>query len=113
MKAVRVNEFGGPEALSVEELEVPSPADHEVLVKIEAAGLNYIDTYQRSGLYQIPLPTTLGMEGAGSVVAAGPDVEKPETGRPGGVHKCDGRVRRLHQGIRRPARADSGRSFLR
>lgn len=73
MKAVRVNQFGGPEALSVEELEVPSLADNKVLVKIEAAGLNYIDTYQRSGLYQIPLPTTLGMEGAGSVVAVGPD----------------------------------------
>ena len=80
MKAVRVNDFGGPEVLSVEELEVPSPADHEVLVKIEAAGLNYIDTYQRSGLYQIPLPTTLGMEGAGSVVAAGPDVKSLKPG---------------------------------
>ena len=80
MKAVRVNEFGGPEILSVEEVEVPSPADHEVLVKIEAAGLNYIDTYQRSGLYQIPLPATLGLEGAGSVVAAGPDVKSLKPG---------------------------------
>lgn len=80
MKAVRVNQFGGPEALSVEELEVPSVADNRVLVKTEAAGLNYIDTYQRSGLYQIPLPTTLGMEGAGSVVDVGPDVKSLKPG---------------------------------
>ncbi len=80
MKAVRVNEFGGPEALSVEEIAVPSPAEHEVLVKIEAAGLNFIDTYQRSGLYQIPLPTTLGLEGAGAVVSAGAAVKSLKAG---------------------------------
>ena len=80
MKAVRVNEFGGPEVLSVEELEVPSVAENHVLIKIEAAGLNYIDTYQRSGLYQIPLPSTLGLEGAGSVAAVGPDVSSLKPG---------------------------------
>ena len=73
MKAVRIQGFGGPEVLSLEEMDAPTPAAGEVLVKIEAAGLNYIDTYQRSGLYRIPLPATLGLEGAGTVTGVGPD----------------------------------------
>ena len=67
MKAVRVNEYGGPEALCYEEVEMPTPGSNEVLIKVAAAGVNYIDTYQRSGLYQVPLPTTLGLEAAGTV----------------------------------------------
>ena len=74
MKAVRVKEYGGPEVMSYEEVEVPSLGAKDVLVKIEAAGINYIDTYQRSGLYQIPLPATLGLEGAGTVEEVGPEV---------------------------------------
>jgi len=80
MKAVRVNEFGGPEALSVEDISVPVAGDGEVLVKVEAAGINYIDTYQRSGLYQIPLPATLGMEAAGTVEAVGNGVSRFSVG---------------------------------
>ena len=80
MKAVLVNQFGGPEALSVEDIEVPTASENQVLVKIEAAGVNYIDTYQRSGLYQIPLPATLGMEAAGTVAATGPDVKRCKPG---------------------------------
>lgn len=80
MKAVRVNEFGGPEALSVEEIETPAPASGEALIKIEAAGINYIDTYQRSGLYQIPLPSTLGLEAAGTVEAVGDGVSRVKVG---------------------------------
>lgn len=76
MKAVRVNAFGGPDALSVEDIDVPLAGDGEVLVKVEAAGINYIDTYQRSGLYQIPLPSTLGLEAAGTVEAAGNGVSQ-------------------------------------
>ena len=69
MKAVRVNKFGGPDVMSYEEVDMPEPGATDVLVKIEAAGINYIDTYQRTGLYQIPLPCTLGLEGAGTVEA--------------------------------------------
>lgn len=74
MKAVRVKEHGGPEVMSYEDVDVPELGANDVLVKIEAAGINYIDTYQRSGLYQIPLPATLGLEGAGTVEEIGPEV---------------------------------------
>lgn len=80
MKAIRVNEFGGPEALSVEDIDVPSAGEGEVLVKVAAAGINYIDTYQRSGLYQIPLPATLGLEAAGTVDAVGDGVTRFKQG---------------------------------
>ncbi len=80
MKAIRVNENGGPEVLSFEDIEQPSPGSGEVLVKIEAAGINYIDTYQRSGLYQIPLPSTLGLEAAGTVTEIGSDVSQFKVG---------------------------------
>ena len=80
MKAVRVNEYGGPEALCYEEVEMPTPGSNEVLVKVAAAGVNYIDTYQRSGLYQVPLPTTLGLEAAGTVEEIGDSVSKYRIG---------------------------------
>ena len=80
MKAVRVNEYGGPEALCYEEVEMPTPGSNEVLVKVAAAGVNYIDTYQRSGLYQVPLPTTLGLEAAGTVEEVGDSVSKYRIG---------------------------------
>lgn len=74
MKAVKVREYGGPEAMSYEDIDVPEAGASEVLVKIEAIGINYIDTYQRSGLYQVPLPRTLGLEAAGVVEAIGEGV---------------------------------------
>ena len=80
MKAVRVNEYGGPEALSYEEVKKPAPGSNEVLIKIAAAGVNYIDTYQRSGLYQVPLPLTLGLEAAGVVEEVGDGVTKYNKG---------------------------------
>jgi NADPH2:quinone reductase len=74
MKAIRVNEHGGPEVLSCEEVDTPRMSEEEVLVKVQSAGINFIDTYQRSGLYQIPLPSTLGLEAAGTVVETGANV---------------------------------------
>ncbi|PIE18707.1 MAG: quinone oxidoreductase [Proteobacteria bacterium] len=72
--AIRIHQHGGPEVMRFEEVEVPAPGQGEVLVRHEAIGLNYIDTYHRSGLYQVPLPTSLGMEGAGIVEAVGAGV---------------------------------------
>ena len=73
MKAVRVHVTGGPEKLLLEQVERPKPSGSEVLVRIQAAGVNFIDTYQRSGLYPIKPPFTPGMEGAGVVEETGPD----------------------------------------
>ncbi len=75
MFAVRVHEVGGPDALRWEEMDDPSPGPGDVVVRVTAAGLNYIDTYHRSGLYPVPLPFVPGNEGAGVVVEVGSDVE--------------------------------------
>ena len=73
--AIRIHEHGGPDKLKWEAVEVPAPSDGEIHVKHHAVGLNYIDTYQRSGLYPLPhLPAVMGMEGAGEVIAVGPGV---------------------------------------
>ena len=75
VKAVRVHGYGGPEALVVDEIEVGAPGPGEVLVRHTAVGLNFIDTYHRSGLYKLEqLPHTLGVEGAGVIEAAGAEV---------------------------------------
>ena len=74
MKAIRINEVGGPEVMRLEELPTPAPQGGQVLVRVEAAGVNFIDTYQRSGQYAVSLPTTLGLEGAGVVDALGAGV---------------------------------------
>lgn len=74
MRAVRVARVGGPEVLEVVEVETPRPGPGEILVRHEAIGLNFIDTYHRSGLYALPLPTGLGTEAAGVVAAVGEDV---------------------------------------
>jgi len=80
MKAIRVHAPGGPEALQYEEIERPAPGPGQVLVKIEAAGVNFIDNYQRTGHYKVPLPVTLGQEAAGTVSALGPGVAEPKVG---------------------------------
>lgn len=74
MKAIRVRETGGPEVLRLEELPTPRLGPGEVLVRLEAIGVNYIDTYKRKGLYPVPLPFTLGEEGAGVVEQVGEGV---------------------------------------
>ena len=74
MKAVIVNKTGGPEVLELKDIKLNDPKSGEVLIKNEAIGLNYIDTYHRSGLYPIELPSNIGMEGAGVIEKVGPDV---------------------------------------
>lgn len=75
MKAIQVNEYGGPEVLTVTDVDRPEPGPGQVLIEIAAIGVNYIDTYHRAGLYPLPLPLIPGAEGAGRVVAVGPDVD--------------------------------------
>ena len=72
--AIRVHEYGGPEKLVWEELPRAEPKPGEARIQQDAVGLNYIDTYHRTGLYKIPLPSVIGREGAGVVEAVGTSV---------------------------------------
>ena len=78
--AIRVHEVGGPEALQWEEVEVGDPGPGQVRLRQEAAGLNFIDVYHRSGLYPQQLPFTPGVEGAGTVEAVGSNVTNVKAG---------------------------------
>lgn len=78
--AVRLHETGGPEAFRTERVPVPRPGPGEALVRIDAAGVNFIEVYQRTGLYKVPLPATLGGEGAGEVVEVGAGAEEVRAG---------------------------------
>jgi NADPH2:quinone reductase len=80
MKAVRVHSPGGPEALVFEDIPDPTPKSGEVRVRVEAAGVNFIDVYHRTGLYKVAMPETLGREGAGTVETVGPDVRDFSSG---------------------------------
>lgn len=78
--AIRIHRTGGPEVLQWEAVELPPPAAGEVRLRHHAVGLNFIDTYHRSGLYPLPLPSGLGMEGAGVVEAVGEGVADLKAG---------------------------------
>jgi NADPH2:quinone reductase len=87
VKAVRVHQTGGPEVLRLEEVPEPEPFAGEALVRLEAIGLNYIEVYQRTGLYSTARPFTPGAEAAGRVVSVGPGVTAVKPGdRVGGVN---------------------------
>lgn len=78
--AIRIHQHGGPEVMKWEAVEVGSPGPGEVRLKHHAVGLNYIDTYHRSGLYKLSPPIVIGMEGAGEVVAVGANVAEFKVG---------------------------------
>lgn len=80
MKTIRIHETGGPDTLRYEEIPDPAPGPGEAVVAVEAAGVNFIDIYQRMGLYKVPLPTTLGQEGGGIVSAVGVNVKNVNVG---------------------------------
>lgn len=79
-KAIRIHEPGGPEAMRWEDVSVGVPGPGEVHLRQRAVGLNFIDVYHRTGLYPLPLPAILGMEGAGEVLAVGPAVSDLQPG---------------------------------
>lgn len=74
MKAIRIHEHGGPEVLKLDDIPVPEPGPGTVRIKVEAAGLNFIDIYQRAGQYKVPLPYTPGMEASGIIDTVAEDV---------------------------------------
>lgn len=79
-RAIVVHELGGPEKLTLEQVDVPSPGAGQIKIRSRAIGLNFIDTYQRTGLYKVALPFVAGNEGAGEVIAVGPDVTQWRVG---------------------------------
>jgi NADPH:quinone reductase len=80
MKAIRIHAAGGPEVIRLDEVPQPTPKASEAVVKVDAAGLNYIDVYFRSGLYKAEYPLTLGLEAGGTVTAVGPNVSEVKVG---------------------------------
>ena len=80
MKAIRVNEYGGPEVLSYEDVPDPEPGPGQARVRLAASGVNFIDVYQRTGVYPMDLPFIAGQEGAGEVEAVGEGVEEISPG---------------------------------
>ena len=80
MKAVKIKKNGGPEVLDIEEITLRKPVKDEVLIEHAAIGLNYIDTYHRSGLYPLMMPSGLGMEASGIIKEVGPDVSNFSVG---------------------------------
>jgi NADPH2:quinone reductase len=80
MKAIQVKQTGGPDVMELVELPVPEPKTNEAVVKLAASGVNFIDVYHREGRYKVPLPFVPGQEGAGQVVAVGPDVKSVKIG---------------------------------
>lgn len=90
MRAIRFSHTGGPDVLRFEAVAKPQPGPGEILIRQTAAGVNYIDTYHRSGLYPTPLPSGLGLEGAGVVEAVGAGVETFKPGDRAGY--CTGPI---------------------
>lgn len=80
MKAIQIKEFGGPEVLQLEEMPIKQPGKGQALIDLKAAGLNFIDIYQRKGIYPEPLPYIPGLEGAGIVEAVGVGVQNVKPG---------------------------------
>jgi NADPH:quinone reductase len=80
MRAMQVNQVGGPEVMELVELPTPQPKANEAVVKLAAAGVNFIDVYFREGRYKAPLPFVVGQEGAGVVTAAGAEVKSVKVG---------------------------------
>ena len=88
MHAIEVSATGGPEVLAYVERPVPEPAPGQLLIKTEAIGVNFVDTYFRTGLYPHPLPFILGSEVAGTVAAVGEGVQHGTSWRPRGNLRC-------------------------
>ena len=80
MKAIRIHAAGGPEVMRLDDIPQPTPKAGEAVVKVDAAGLNYIDVYFRSGMYKAEYPLTLGLEAGGTVTAVGPNVTEVKVG---------------------------------
>ena len=109
-KSILMHENGGPEKMQLEDVEVGSPGPGQVKIKHTAIGLNFIDVYTRSGLYQTPLPNAVGREAAGVIVEVGPKVQGLQEGRPRRLLRRAGRLLPGARDGRRAARAGARRA---
>src|SRR5580765_702173 len=107
MKAIRVNAPGGPEVLHYEDVADPTPKAGEATVKVDAAGINYIDVYQRSGQYKLALPLTLGLEAGGTVTAVGSMCPRSRSATKSPTRECPART--LNTRLSRPRASSSCR----
>ena len=107
MKAIQIKQTGGPEVMELVDLPIPQPKSHEAVVKIHAAGVNFIDVYNREGRYKVPLPFVLGQEGAGTVTAVGSDVQDVKVGDRVAYTHGDGQLCGICRRARRQAGEDS------
>ncbi len=90
-RAIRIHQYGGPEVLQYDEVDIDEPGPGEVRLRQKAIGINYIDTYQRTGLYKLPaLPAVLGLEGAGEVTDVGANVTDLKVGDRVAYASCPG-----------------------
>jgi NADPH:quinone reductase len=80
MRAIQISQFGGPEVLKIQDVNIGKPSEGQALVRVEAAGINFIDVYQRRGTYPVKLPYTPGLEGSGVVEAIGTGVKNVKPG---------------------------------
>ena len=80
MKAAIINKTGGPEVIELKDITLDKPNENEVTIEQKAIGLNYIDTYHRSGLYPLKLPIGLGLEGAGIITEVGSNIKNLKVG---------------------------------
>ena len=80
MKAIQISHFGGPEVLKIEDIKIGEPKKGQALIRVVAAGVNFIDVYQRRGTYPVNLPFTPGFEASGIVEAVGEDVKNVKPG---------------------------------
>src|SRR2546430_17659126 len=112
-KAIRIQQQGGPEVLKWEDVQVGDPGPGEARVRHKACGLNFLDVYQRSGLYKIALPSGMGNEGAGVVEAVGAGGPPGKAGGPGpdagGAPRAHSQARTIP--ARRPAGLPRGNSL--
>ena len=109
MKAIRIHQFGGPDVLQYEDVPDPSPKPGEALIRTEAAGVNFIDTYQRSGAYKIPLPCGPRPGRRGDGVGGGCWRHDRESRRQGGLDRHPRQLRRAACGRGRSAGRVAGR----
>ena len=94
MRAIQIQSYGGPEVLTLADLPTPEPGPGQIRVRLAATGVNFVETYQRTGYYPMPLPFVPGAEGAGTVSAVGPASTGVRGRRPGRLGRPRRRVRR-------------------